>query len=70
VGVERTLRVLGMAKNKEIVRIELALKTKNEEEILWAIGYCKARLKIPQITANKKTWEKRIRELDNALTDL
>ena len=58
-----------MAKNKELLRIELALKTKNEEEILWAIGYCKMRLKIPQITANRKSWEKRIRELNNLLPE-
>ena len=60
-----------MAKNKELLRIELALKTKNEEEFLWAIGYCKMRLKIIQDkrAALKKGWENRIRELNNAFPE-
>lgn len=56
-----------MAKVKEIERIELAIKNKDPKEILWAIKYCKIRLSLPQPTFNKKVWENRIRELNNAL---
>jgi len=56
-----------MAKVKELHRIELAVKTKDEKEILWAIGYCKTRLRIAPNTYIKKHWKKRIRELDNIL---
>jgi hypothetical protein len=60
-----------MAKNKELIRLEFAIKNKNEKEIVWAINYCELRLKIAQneTAYNRKIWEKRIRELNNILID-
>ena len=54
-------------KNKEIRRVELAIKSNNKEEILWAVSYFKVRLQIASTAYLRKQYEKRIRELSSLI---
>ncbi len=56
-----------MTRFKELQRIELAIKNKNQDEINWALNYCKSRLKIARLKTHIKHWEKLIIKLSDSI---
>ena len=56
-----------MTRFKELRRIELAIKNKDEKELLWALGYCEMRLKLATMKQHIKHWQKLIDELNDTL---
>ncbi|MBI5634901.1 MAG: hypothetical protein HZA15_15645 [Nitrospirae bacterium] len=59
-----------MTRFKELQRIEIAIKHKNREELLWGLQYCQMRLKIITMKSHEKTWHKRIKNIEAALREI
>jgi hypothetical protein len=57
-----------MTRFKELRRIELAIKNKDNKELLWALSYCKMRLKLATMKQHIKHWQKLIDELNDIVT--
>ena len=60
-----------MPRSKEIHRIEQAIDTLNKKELLWALDYCRTRLRNASKRDNVKHWkeyEKKLLVILNKLT--
>ncbi|NRR93558.1 hypothetical protein HSX10_18450 [Winogradskyella undariae] len=56
-----------MTRFKELKRIELAIKNKDEKEIVWALDYCNSRLQIAKMKSQIKHWTKLKGKLENEI---
>jgi hypothetical protein len=56
-----------MTRFKELRRIELAIKNKDEKELHWALEYCEIRLKFATMKQHIKHWQKLINELNDTI---
>jgi hypothetical protein len=56
-----------MTRFKELKRIEMAIRHGNEEELNWALQYCRMRLSIITMKVHEKHWRKRINKVEAAL---
>lgn len=56
-----------MTRFNEQRRINEAIKHKNSEELLWALGYCEMRLSLSKMKEHKKHWQKQIQNVKEAL---
>ena len=56
-----------MTRFKEFRRIELAIKNKDNKELLWALSYCKMRLKLATMKQHIKHWQKLIDKLSDTI---
>ena len=58
-----------MTRFKELRRIESALKNKDKKELLWALDYCKMRLKFATMKSHIKHWQNLFNKVEEALAD-
>jgi hypothetical protein len=56
-----------MTRFKELKRIEMAIHQGNEQELKWALQYCRMRLSIVTMKVHEKHWRKRIKKVQAAL---
>jgi hypothetical protein len=56
-----------MTRFKELKRIEMAIHHGNEEELNWALQYCRMRLSIIRMKVSEKHWRKLINKVEAAL---
>jgi hypothetical protein len=56
-----------MTRFKELKRIEMAIQHGNEQELNWALGYCRMRSSIITVKVHEKVWRKRINKIEAAL---
>lgn len=56
-----------MTRLKELKRIETAIQQGNDEELNWALQYCRMRLSIITMKVHEKHWRKLIRKVEAAL---
>lgn len=55
-----------MTRFKEQKRINEAINHKNNDELLWALEYCKMRLSLSKMKEHKKHWQKQIQNVKEA----
>jgi hypothetical protein len=57
-----------MTRFKELRRIEAAIKNKDHNELLWALGYCEMRMKTSTMKHHTKHWQKWTDEVKDAMS--